>query len=66
MATGSGSNDKTDELSQERYIRKAEMAARVEKLAQEHPEMDIASKGQWWAPSVDFTFDVKVRTPLLL
>lgn len=65
MATGSGSDDKIDALSQEREVSKAEMAARVAKIAQEHPEMDFASKGEWWAPSIDFTFDVKVSAFVL-
>jgi len=60
MATNTKAQDQTDMLPQEREDCKLQAAEAMTKVAEEYPEADIASKGQWWVPAIDFNFDVKV------
>lgn len=63
----SSTQDSTDEIStleQERQAQKDQAAAHMAQVAKDHPEADLASKGDWWLPAIDLTFDVKVHTIL--
>lgn len=63
MATKTEIQDQGDSLAQDREALKLRMAEHVGKVDKEYPEANLLAKGDWWMPSIDFGFDVKVRSP---
>lgn len=61
MTTGTEAKDQMAALAQEREVAKIQMSERVAQMDNEHPEANIKAKGNWWTPSIDFGFDVKVK-----
>ena len=61
MTTKAENKDVIDILADKVEDRKIQTAEIVDKIANEHPEANIASKGEWWVPSINFSYDLKVR-----
>lgn len=51
---------KGESLVQQREDDKSKLAEKIAEISHQYPGVDLASKGEWWIPAVNFNFDVKV------